>query len=87
MDVGSGLNPWVFLQGLAKNVIEEDREECTSLSNAGAYFDTPTCPDLHLDGRVIGIDLPQEPQGHSTRHRSKVNKAHNDGLVEVPALL
>ncbi len=39
MDVGSDLNPWVVLQGLTKNpvdnAIEEGKEECTSLSNAG----------------------------------------------------
>ncbi len=42
MNIRANLNPWVALQGLTKNpidnVIEEGRRECTALSDASAFL-------------------------------------------------
>ncbi len=68
MDVDSDLNPWIILQGLTKNpvnnVIEKGSGEYTSslntATNLKGYQITFICLDFHLSGREVGLNGPQE---------------------------
>ncbi len=68
MDVDSDPNPWIILQGLTKNsvnnVIENGSGEYISLLNTATnlkgYSITFIRLDLHLSGLEVGLDEPQE---------------------------
>ncbi len=80
------------MQDLTKNppdnIVEEGRREWTLLLYTRAHFKrqwvTPTCLDIHLGGRVVWFDVPQQFSRHHIRSRCSPKRFSVYGVEHNP---